>query len=154
MPRALPFPPPPRWRSASPSPPAQDSGGPGPARNPYIAVWIEDTNEELVSTVSLWHLQQNERWLGELKRWYTVSGGYETNTSATKVAGSYTVKWDGVGREGTRVAAGDYFVCIEAAREHGPYGLIREPITLGTQPLQKTLTAVEELTAASVTYTV
>ncbi len=132
----------------------QDGGGPGPARNPYIAVWIEDTNEEMVSTVSLWHLQQNERWLGELKRWYTVSGGYETNTSATRVAGSYTVKWDGVGREGTRVAAGDYFVCIEGAREHGPYELIREPITLGTQPAEKTLTPQGELTAASVAYTV
>lgn len=131
-----------------------DSAGPGPARNPYIAVWIEDANEELVSTVSLWHMQQNERWLGELKRWYTVSGGYETNTGATRVAGSYTVRWDGKGRDGTKVRAGTYFVCIEGAREHGPYELIREPMTLGTDPVERAMKPTEELTAASAKYTV
>jgi hypothetical protein len=131
-----------------------DSAGPGPARNPYLAVWIEDTNEELVSTVSLWHMQQNERWLGELKRWYTVSGGYETNTGATRVAGSYTVRWDGKGREGTKVRAGTYFVCIEGAREHGPYELIREPMTLGTDPVERAMKPNGELTAASAKYTV
>ena len=54
-------------------------------------MWIESTGEEMVSTLAIWHMQQNERWLHELKRWYTVSGGYETNTSATKVATNATM---------------------------------------------------------------
>jgi hypothetical protein len=45
-------------------------------------------------------------------------------------------------------------VCIEAAREHGPYELIRESITLGTRPMQKSLADKGELTAASVAFSV
>lgn len=128
-------------------------GGRGPARNPYIAVWVENAGEELVHTLAIWHMQQNERWLHELKRWYTVSGGFEVNTGPTRVPGSYTVEWDGTGRDG-RVTSGGYFICIEAAREHGPYELIREPIELGASPMRKTLAPSNELTAAAVSYTV
>lgn len=128
-------------------------GGRGPARNPYIAVWVENAGEELVHTLAIWHMQQNERWLHELKRWYTVSGGFEVNTGPTRVPGSYTVEWDGTGRAG-RVTSGGYFICIEAAREHGPYELIREPIELGASPMRKTLAPSNELTAAAVSYTV
>jgi len=130
-----------------------DQGG-GPARNPYVAVWIEDTGEEMVNTLAVWHLQQNERWLHELKRWYTVSGGYEVNTGPTRVAGDYTVIWDGTGREGGKVSEGRYFVCIEAAREHGPYELIREPVTIGTTAVTKDLLPSGELTKASLSYAV
>lgn len=126
----------------------------GPARNPYVAVWIEDDGEEMVSTLAVWHLQQDERWLHELKRWYQVSGGYEVNTGPTRVAGDYSLVWDGTGREGGKVPSGQYFVCIEAAREHGPYELIRQPVTLGASAVTKDLEPNQELTKASVSYTV
>ncbi len=130
-------------------------GGRGPARNPYIAVWIETPAEELVTTIALWHLQQNERWLGELKRWYAMAGGDgESVSSATRVPGDYTVEWDCADASGTKVTAGEYFVCVEGAREHGPYELIREPITLGDTPVEQELPPANELTAASVTYSV
>lgn len=131
-----------------------DQGG-GPARNPYIAVWIETPAEEPVATISVWHLQENERWLGELKRWYTVAGGGDQSVSgATRVPGEYAVQWDCTDSAGSRVAAGEYFVCIEGAREHGPYELIREPLTLGNSPADKVFQASGELTAASAAYTV
>lgn len=133
---------------------AGGDGGGGPARNPYIAVWIESTGEEMVGTLAIWHAQQNERWLHELKRWYTVSGGFEVNTGPTRVPGTYSVQWNGVGREGSRVPSGQYFICIEAAREHGPYELIREPLTLGTAAVSKQLAPQGELTAAAVSYRV
>lgn len=133
---------------------AAAGGGRGPARNPYIAVWIESTGEEMVSTLAIWHMQQNERWLHELKRWYTVSGGFEVNTGPTRVPGTYSLQWDGVGREGAKVPSGNYYLCIEAAREHGPYELIREPVVLGAEAVSKQLTPQGELTAASVSYQV
>ena len=87
-------------------------------------------------------------------RWYTVSGGFEVNTGPTRVPGTYSLQWDGVGREGAKVPSGQYYLCIEAAREHGPYELIREPVVLGAEAVSKQLTPQGELTAASVSYQV
>jgi hypothetical protein len=133
---------------------AEQSQG-GPARNPYIAVWIETPTEDMVATIALWHLQQNERWLGELKRWYALAEGQgESVSSATRVPGEYTLEWDCTDAAGTPIAAGEYFVCIEAAREHGPYELIREPLTLADTAAEETFDPSGELIAASAVYTV
>jgi hypothetical protein len=61
-----------------------------------------------------------------LQRWASVdtsfqpAGGpdtYDTVSGATRVAGTYSVMWDGTETRGARVALDHYFVCIEAARE-------------------------------------
>ncbi len=115
-------------------------GAEGLDERPYIAVWIEDSAGELVETVALWYEQgrRGSRWLDHLTRWFEVdaqlvaAGGASnaaTVTSATRDAGSYAVMWDGTANTAP-VAAGDYYVCIEAAREEGPHSLIREPMTL------------------------
>lgn len=112
----------------------------GKNERPYIAVWIEDAAGELVHTVSLWYEQgrRGARWLDHLTRWwegdqFRISGGgadtAATISSATRDAGSYAVVWDG-NLNGVPAPPTDYFVCIEAAREEGPYSLIREPLTL------------------------
>ncbi len=125
-------------------------GGPGPARNPYIAVWIEDSSGKLVKTVSLWHLQGRDNWLNELKRWYQVSGGKDTGSSATRAAGSYTVAWDLTDLSGAKVSPGTYYVCVEAAREHGPYSLVRGQVSVAA-PASTPLADQGELTGVSVT---
>jgi hypothetical protein len=131
--------------------------------NPYVAVWIEDASGALVRTIGLWIKADKTKYVNELKRWYTVDrariakGGTDTMasiSSATKVAGAYSVVWDAKDDKGALVAPGAYFVCIEAAREHGPYELIREQLTLGTAPLTKTLADSGELTGASAAFTV
>ena len=48
------------------------------------------------------------------------------------------------------VALGDYFVCIEAAREKGPYQIVREQVTVGAAPFAKPLAAKGELQDVSV----
>ena len=58
-------------------------------RNPYVAVWIEDADGELVETVALWYLQsrKGQRWLSDLRRWYLVDGSdatIDTVSSATR----------------------------------------------------------------------
>ena len=45
--------------------------------------------------------------------------------------GVYNVVWDGRDEKKALVPLGDYYVCIEAAREHGPYELIRESVAIG-----------------------
>jgi len=127
------------------------SGG-GRVNNPYIAVWVEDPAGDLVDTISLWYeAGKGTRWLPDLRRWYAASdGGNDATTSgATRVAGSYTVAWDGTDLDGRPVAAGDYVLHIEAAREHGPYELVTGELTLGDQPFRLTLTPSGELTAAT-----
>ncbi len=121
-------------------------GNGGKKLNPYIAVWIEDADGNLLRTNALWfeQTQKGPRWLSDLKRWFVVDqAGFgpdaiETVSTATRQPGSYTVSWDGLDEEGDPVSA-PVFICIEAARERGPYSLIREsydfsstgPVTLG-----------------------
>jgi len=121
-------------------------GAGGKNERPYVAVWVEDAQGELEATIALWYQQQRrgERWLDHLTRWYAVDADHvqaagATNTatisSATRTPGSYAVAWDGMSGE-TPAPAGDYFVCVEAVREDGPYSLIREPFRLeGSLPI-------------------
>jgi hypothetical protein len=140
------------------------AGNGRPSKNPYIAVWIEDGSGAMVRTVSLWlQTGKGQKWWPDLTRWYrqdaarAASGGpatADTITGATRTAGDYRVSWDGTDYDGARVAQGQYHVCIEAAREHGPYELIREALTLGAAGFEQALPAENELTRATVTYVV
>lgn len=136
---------------------ADASGGGGRGgmvRNPYIAVWIEDGSGALVRTISLWHLQNGQdRWLSELHRWYSAADGVDTNSSATRAAGSYSVTWDLTDANGKAVGDDTYVLCIEATREHGPYSLITQKLSLGSKALAQDLSANAELTAGSISFT-
>jgi len=141
---------------------AATAGG-GRVHNPYIAVWLENEAGELLTTISLWIANTGKglRYVRELSRWYpadtarVAAGGadaIDAISSATRVAGDYSVVWNGKDLDGTRLTQGTYYLCIEAAREHGPYELIREKITLGTAPLSLELTPKGELTKAKATF--
>jgi len=134
----------------------------GNVKNPYIGVWVEDASGAMVDTVELW-LQsgKGERWWNELRRWNNQeatrvgAGGVptaQTVTGATRRPGSYDIAWSCSNYDGMKCAPGSYFLCIEASREHGPYGLIREPLDLDAKGFEKALTPNGELTAAKVTY--
>lgn len=105
--------------------------------NPYVAVWVEDLEGNLVQTISLWYEQSRKggRWLSDLPQWYSASGQASdvTMSSATRVAGDYAVAWDGSGLDGQPVVGGDYLVFVEAAREHGPYQVTSQLITIGSE---------------------
>jgi hypothetical protein len=131
------------------------AAGRGPVRNPYVAVWIEDADGELVDTVALWILQSQKglRYLAELRRWYSVDGtvtSIDTVSSATRSPGDYTVSWGMTDSNHRPVAAGQYYVCIEAAREHGPYSLIRESVAVDAAMAPVQLPDDGELTNAAV----
>lgn len=132
------------------------SGGMGPGgmvRNPYIAVWIENSAGELVKTVSLWHLQNGQdRWLSELSQWYQAAQGVETNSSATRAPGSYTVVWDLTDNDGAAVAKGTYAIFIEALREHGSHSLVTGQVAVKGAAINQTLDDNTELSAITVKY--
>jgi hypothetical protein len=135
----------------------------GQVHSPYIVVWIEDSAGEMVKTVSLWYKARESKYLNELKRWATVESAFQstggsdpvdTVSGATRVAGSYSVMWDGTDAQGAAVSQGNYFVCIEAAREHGPYELIREAVSIGATAGTTPFADSGELTSASAEYRV
>ena len=73
-------------------------------------------------------------------------------SSATRTPGDYALVWDGSDGDGTRVPVGQYFVCIEAAREHGPYSLIRQAVDIGSDAFTTDLPSDGELSGASADY--
>jgi hypothetical protein len=133
------------------------------ARRPYVAVWIEDEKGKLVRTLAVYvqQGQKGSRWYSDLKRWYRARTDFydatkidliSTVSTATKAPGDYVLKWDGKDDRKALVDQGKYYVCIEAAREHGTYQLIRQDLTVGSSTFAKTLTGNVEISSAKVDY--
>lgn len=130
------------------------SSSSGMAKNPYMAVWIEDSTGAFVKTLALYHKAVGDNWLNTLARWYQVSGGTDTTTSGTVGAGSYTATWDGSTASGGRATQGDYYVCVESVVEHGSESLVRQKVAFAAKAASSTLTPAGEISAAAVAYTV
>jgi thiamine biosynthesis lipoprotein len=137
--------------------------GEGRYHRPFVAVWIEDANSAPVRTLSLWlqKTAKGPRYWKELKRWYreekerrAVKGGdlIKSVSGATRPPGQYSVTWDGRDDAGKPVAQGHYVLCIEAAREHGTYQLIKTDLNIGPRPFSKTLPGNIEIKGATVAY--
>jgi FAD:protein FMN transferase len=130
----------------------------GFAKRPYVAVWVEDENHAPVRSIAVWH--GSDRYLPELKSWYLKYRGLYSDdknfnasvTSATRSAGKYSVKWDGLDDHGNPVKPGKYILKIEAAREHGTYQLMRQEIDCDDTPKKIDLTGNVEIAAASLDY--
>jgi thiamine biosynthesis lipoprotein len=130
----------------------------GFAKRPYVAVWIEDEDHAPVRTIAIWH--GSDRYLPELKSWYLKYRGLYTEdknfnasiTSATRSAGKYSVKWDGLDDHGNPVKPGKYILKIEAAREHGTYQLMRQEIVCDDTPKKIDLAGNVEIASASLDY--
>ena len=128
------------------------------AKRPYVAVWVEDQNHAPIRTISVWH--GSDRYLPELKSWYLKYRGLYLDdknfnasiTSATRSAGKYTVRWDGLDDHGNPVKPGNYVIKIEASREHGTYQLMRQEIACDDAPKKLDLTGNPEITSASLDY--
>jgi thiamine biosynthesis lipoprotein ApbE len=132
-------------------------------RRPFVAVWIEDKDRLSVRTLALWLMarQPGPRWHPDLRRWYRADQArrltdptnlIDTISRATRQPGKYTVAWDGRDDRGKPLGPGTYAVCIEAAREHGTYQLIRKEITVGDKPFAEDLTGNVEIKSASIEY--
>ena len=134
--------------------PATGGRARGGWKRPYVAVWIEDATGAPAKTLCLWI--EDRRWLRDLRRWSRATtdtpGLADLVSQATRKAGSYTLTWDGKDDEGRALAAGKYFVCIEAAREHGTYQLMRREIELRQDPQAIEIDGNDEIAAAKLAF--
>ena len=131
----------------------------GPARRPFVAVWIEDKDKFPIRTLALWF--DKPRWLPDLRGWSRsdrlramAEGGDITASvsGATRSPGKYKLAWDGKDNRGNLVKPGKYTVFIEAAREHGTYQLIRQEMEFNGVAKQLTLPGNVEISSASLDY--
>ncbi len=130
-------------------------GGGSRYRNPYVAVYIEDERGSLVRTLALLVKPgKGERWWNELRRIFMALGleGMRTRSGPTRPPGRYRLVWDGRDEKGQAVGQGVYYVCVEYAREHGPYELFRERVEIGPNPFQRSYTREGELREVSLAY--
>ncbi len=137
----------------------------GRYRRPYVAVWLEDKDAFPVKTAVLWlkTTGPGPRWHRDLTRWYRNDRMrkltedrdlIETISGATRGPGEYTARFDGTDNAGKALEPGTYMLCIEVAREHGTYQIIRQRITWGSEPVKETkLKPNPEISAASYTFT-
>lgn len=133
----------------------------GRYQRPYVAAWVEDADGFPVRTLLLWVLQSQKgrRWVPDLRRWHKADDTRRlvddkdllaTVSGATRNPGTYSVRWDGKDDHGKVVKPGKYTLCLEAAREHGTYQLMRHPFTLGGDDFAAELKGNEEFTGARV----
>ena len=127
--------------------------GSGNYKRPYVAVWLENAQGLPVRTLALWYEQgRGQRWLGELRRWYSRGDLQSTVSGPTRMPGKYALAWDGKDDKGALVNQGDYYVCVEMAREHGPYELFREKISVSSSAFNKSYTPDGEVKGVSLAY--
>ncbi len=124
-------------------------------RRPYVAVWVEGEDHNSLKTIALW--SQKPRYLEDLRSWYhDTKGATDVSysvTSATRPPGKYTLRWNGLDDAGKPLPPGKYTVCIEAAREHGTYQIMRQEIDFdGKTPRQFTLPGNTEIAGATLDY--
>ncbi|MEI7956732.1 MAG: DUF2271 domain-containing protein, partial [Verrucomicrobiota bacterium] len=131
----------------------------GRSSRPYVAVWIEDAEKYPVRTLALW--SNGGRWLEDLKGWYrsdqlrVLAENTELTpsvSSATRPAGKYTLKWDGKDNSGKFVKSGKYTICLEAAREHGTYQIIRQELDCNGTAAKIELKGNVEIASAALDY--
>lgn len=110
-----------------------------PYHRPYIAVWVETPARKGVATLAIWH--EKEKWLKDLRQWWRKLGRenqaqYDAVTQATPKPGSYKINWVPKRADGGILKSGEYYVCLEAAREDGGRDFIRQRIQIGGHEAQ------------------
>lgn len=107
---------------------------------PYAAIWIERADHSVAAQLAAWYAQKDSKegagskWLPDLRQWWR-RGGRELSlpvdgvSGATRPAGQYQLKFvEGQAPLGT-LAAGDYVLVVEAAREVGGREVVRVPFS-------------------------
>lgn len=123
-------------------------------RRPYIAIWISDAAEQPVH--SLLVAGDSPRWLRELRQWWRKLGRgddslIDATTGATRKPGHYQLTWDGRDFQGRKVAAGNYVLHLEIAREHGEHESLVVPFMLDGKPLALKQQGRQELGVVTLT---
>lgn len=103
---------------------------------PYVAVWIADTDNRALRNLAVWYDtdladREGEKWLKDMRQWWRRSGrGLGTPpdavSGATRPPGTHSLSLRTGEEPLGSLAAGEYRLIVEAAREVGG----REMLTL------------------------
>lgn len=103
---------------------------------PYVAFWVEKAGAP-AKTVAVWYdhdMKANEgtKWLRDVRQWWRASGRSMTFpangiTGATRAPGTHKISFSRA--QLGALAAGEYVLVVEAAREVGGRELLRIPFT-------------------------
>lgn len=107
---------------------------------PYVAIWIERPDQTAVRTLAVWYdvglpNQEGKDWLKDMRTWWRKLGRAMTLpadgvSGATRAPGRQTVTIPAARLRD--LAAGEYVLVVEAARELGGRETVRTPFRWGT----------------------
>lgn len=108
---------------------------------PYVAIWLERPDNTVVGNLAVWYdvankKNEGDKWLKDLRQWWRKAGRdlkvpADGLTGATRPVGTHTVKFDASHPALKDLAAGEYQLVVEAAREEGGREVVRIPVSLG-----------------------
>ncbi len=128
--------------------------GPREIYRPYVVVWIENAQDRVVRTLTLWG--NDERYQRKLSTWLRQldrsESNFYTTGRATRAPGAYTLTWDGKDDVGQRLPAGSYKIVLELCREEGHHVVSEATLVCGPAPTNAGLAETAESDAAIVTY--
>lgn len=128
---------------------------------PYVAMWLEKADQTPITHLAVWYDQKKKdnggaKWLKDLRQWWR-KGGRELEvpvdavTSATRLPGVHALSYQGGKAPFDKLAAGDYQLVVEAAREGGGREVLRLPLSWPPKGMQTaSARGVEELGTVTV----
>ena len=101
---------------------------------PYVAMWVQNSDSGDVTNIAVWYQikdgdEKGEQWLKDMRQWWRRSGRsldmpVDGITGATQQPGVHTVDTKNLTKN---LAAGNYKLYVEAAREVGGRELLQIP---------------------------
>lgn len=105
---------------------------------PYVAIWLEKPDQSHVANLAVWYdgkmaNKEGEKWLKDMRQWWRRSGRslefpVDGISGATKAVGTHELTFDENHPSFKDLAAGEYRIVVEAAREVGGRELLRIPL--------------------------
>jgi hypothetical protein len=110
-----------------------------PYHRPYVALWLETPDRQGMQTIVAWY--EKDDWLKDMRQWWRKLGRknpqtYDAVTGPTHKPGKYKILWNTVDHQGNPIPKGEYYLCLEAAREAGGRDFLRQKIILGNGAIQ------------------
>ncbi|MFY8299713.1 DUF2271 domain-containing protein [Pseudoalteromonas sp. SS15] len=106
---------------------------------PYVAVWIENDSNKVVSNLAVWYdldmrNNEGEKWLKDMRQWWRRTGRnldlpVDGMSGATRGPGTHQMRFSLEQAQLQSLPAGNYRLRVEAAREVGGRELINLPFT-------------------------
>lgn len=105
---------------------------------PYVAIWIANADHSVAANLSVWYQQEDgpegegETWLKDMRQWWRRSGRsldlpIDGVSSPTRAPGQHSLHFTESSSQLAGLEAGDYVLCVEAAREVGGREVVKLP---------------------------